>query len=1063
MRFFFNPLSGQVNAGPPREIVYADTAPQYPLEGSRWFDTINLREYVYDGAAWVETGVGPAGVKGDTGEKGDKGDIGNVGPVGPQGPAATIAVGTVTTGAAGTSASVSNSGNSGAAVFDFTIPQGAKGDTGNIGPQGPQGIQGVKGDDGASISLKGAVTSPADLTSIAVKVEGDLYVAQSDGNGYVWDGSAWVDVGQIRGPKGDTGAQGPAGPAPAGTGAVVVSNGVVGTPVGYGTANVANTLVQRDASGNFSAGTITGTFSGNVTGGVTGNVTGNASTASKLATAQTINVSGDVTGTAQSFDGSAAITIPTAISAGVIVNADINAAAAISDTKLATISTAGKVSNSATTATSANTNSAIVARDTNGNFSATTITAALSGNATTASSAAKLTTARNINGVSFDGSADISINNFGNATASYLTVSPQDAVNEGGEIALRGAGSFSDFRIDNFQGNARIHTLAAGKRLEILGGSIYANGTADNYFQGSVGIGTTTPGGKLHVHGGPNDDSTADLYVTGSGGWTAVHNNSSQGAWNPLVNAGDKSVIFSGGTAGTGNLVVAPWSGSSNGVKINQDGVVLIGTSSPSNSGWSSQKIEAFGGSVMSRTDTSEGGRLELLNLTKTGTDVSNWSLYNMTGAYQKGLHFWRYQANGGNPGTSMFLSDGGNVGIGTTTPGARLHVSGDIIATTLNGNVAGTNTVNKSFQSSNSVIANGSGSLNTLEVLGTPYPGGAAMMTFHRPGYFAGYFGIDTDNQFKVGGWSFGANSYTLLHSGNFSSYAQPALGFTPVQQGGGTGQSNNKIYIGWSGSQLQLQVDNTNFGANWPINVAGAGIPAGAVMPFAMTSVPTGWLAANGAAVSRATYSGLFTAIGTTYGAGDGGSTFNLPDLRGIFVRGSGAQTLFPRKTVTITQANPAVVTWDNHGLPANTAIVFSTTGALPTGITAGTTYYVRSTGLTADTFQISATSGGAAIATTSAGSGVHTARTTVGFSYSGDFSAIEHDTIQGHVHLSPTRAVAVNNGNNYTGIPLGNADTQNGSNTGGPVADGTNGTPRTSPETRPANIAMLYCIKF
>jgi hypothetical protein len=410
MRFFFNPVSGQLNAGPPREIVYADTAPLYPLEGSRWFDTINLREYVYDGTAWVETGVGPAGVKGDTGDKGDKGDVGPLGPVGPQGPAATVAVGTVTTGAAGTNASVSNSGTSGAAVFDFTIPRGAKGDTGNIGPQGPQGIQGVKGDDGASISLKGAVTSPADLTSIAVKVEGDLYVTQSDGNGYVWDGSTWVNVGQIRGPKGDAGAQGPAGPAPSGTGAVVVSNGVAGTPVGYGTTNIASTLVQRDASGNFSAGVITGNLSGNVTGGVTGNVTGNASTASKLATAQTINVSGDVTGTAQSFDGSAAITIPTAISAGVIVNADINDNAQIADTKLATISTANKVSNSATTATSANTASAIVARDTNGNFSAGTITADLfSGNASTASSAAKLTTARNINGVSFDGSADITI------------------------------------------------------------------------------------------------------------------------------------------------------------------------------------------------------------------------------------------------------------------------------------------------------------------------------------------------------------------------------------------------------------------------------------------------------------------------------------------------------------------------------------------------------------------------------------------------------------------------------------------------------------------------------
>jgi hypothetical protein len=116
--------------------------------------------------------------------------------------------------------------------------------------------------------------------------------------------------------------------------------------------------------------------------GSSASCTGNAASATKLATTRAINVSGDVTGTAQNFDGSAAITIPTAIAPGVIINADINATAAIADTKLATIATANKVSNSATTATSANTNFAIVARDANGNFSANQITASLTGTVT---------------------------------------------------------------------------------------------------------------------------------------------------------------------------------------------------------------------------------------------------------------------------------------------------------------------------------------------------------------------------------------------------------------------------------------------------------------------------------------------------------------------------------------------------------------------------------------------------------------------------------------------------------------------------------------------------------
>lgn len=60
------------------------------------------------------------------------------------------------------------------------------------------------------------------------------------------------------------------------------------------------------------------------------------------------------------------------------------------------------------------------------------------------------------------------------------------------------------------------------------------------------------------------------------------------------------------------------------------------------------------------------------------------------------------------------------------------------------------------------------------------------------------------------------------------------------------------------------------------------------GEVAFFARTTPPSGWLKANGAAVSRTTYAALFSAIGTTFGAGDGSSTFNLPDLRGEFVRG-------------------------------------------------------------------------------------------------------------------------------------------------------------------------------
>lgn len=92
------------------------------------------------------------------------------------------------------------------------------------------------------------------------------------------------------------------------------------------------------------------------------------------------------------------------------------------------------------------------------------------------------------------------------------------------------------------------------------------------------------------------------------------------------------------------------------------------------------------------------------------------------------------------------------------------------------------------------------------------------------------------------------------------------------------------------------------------------------------------------------------------------------------------SGAPTAIGGKsaTVTVTIATPAVMTWTGHGLAAGAAFTPTTTGALPTGMTAGTTYYVISTGLTANTFQFSATPGGAAVNTTGSQSGTHTGAT-------------------------------------------------------------------------------------
>jgi microcystin-dependent protein len=97
---------------------------------------------------------------------------------------------------------------------------------------------------------------------------------------------------------------------------------------------------------------------------------------------------------------------------------------------------------------------------------------------------------------------------------------------------------------------------------------------------------------------------------------------------------------------------------------------------------------------------------------------------------------------------------------------------------------------------------------------------------------------------------------------------------------------------------SDITLTLPGTDGNANDVLQSDGSGnlsftalpqaVPTGSVHMMATTTAPSGYLKCDGAAVSRTAYADLFSTIGTTWGAGDGSSTFNLPDLRGEFVRG-------------------------------------------------------------------------------------------------------------------------------------------------------------------------------
>ena len=100
---------------------------------------------------------------------------------------------------------------------------------------------------------------------------------------------------------------------------------------------------------------------------------------------------------------------------------------------------------------------------------------------------------------------------------------------------------------------------------------------------------------------------------------------------------------------------------------------------------------------------------------------------------------------------------------------------------------------------------------------------------------------------------------------------------------------------------------------------------------------------------------------------GAPSGSFTYNnyLPDAGDTNTCGN---------TFTVTIASPAVITRTNHGFVAGDQVIFTTTGALPTGLTKSTRYYVLSTGLSTNSFRVSTTSGGSAVNTSGSQSGTH-----------------------------------------------------------------------------------------
>ena len=126
------------------------------------------------------------------------------------------------------------------------------------------------------------------------------------------------------------------------------------------------------------------------------------------------------------------------------------------------------------------------------------------------------------------------------------------------------------------------------------------------------------------------------------------------------------------------------------------------------------------------------------------------------------------------------------------------------------------------------------------------------------------------------------------------------------------------------------------------------------------------TGTIPLNAASVGYSTFAaaGVPNAAAVSYVIEDG-AAWELG--QGTFYSATSA--------VTMTIASPAVVSWTTHGLVVGTPVVFTTTGALPTGLTVGTVYYIIAGGFTTGAFQVSLTAGGTAVNTSGSQSGTHT----------------------------------------------------------------------------------------
>jgi len=270
-------------------------------------------------------------------------------------------------------------------------------------------------------------------------------------------------------------------------------------------------------------------------------------------------------------------------------------------------------------------------------------------------------------------------------------------------------------------------------------------------------------------------------------------------------------------------------------------------------------------------------------------------------------------------------------------------------------------------------------------------------------------------------------------------------------------------------SGRVYQLIYDGTNLvcvdlgtaedGAITPAKtssaISGFLVPTGMTTPFAGSAAPTGWLLCDGSAVSRTTYAALFAVIASAYGSGDGSTTFNVPDLKGMFIRGL-------MDVANVTGSGSAAsnnATFTAHGYKRTGTRVRLSSGTL-TGLSTATDYFVIVVDANTLAFSVSKANAlaGTKIAISGANSAVimqwedPDASSRTSLNTGGNSGALtgshQTDGFKAHTHLHARN--------------LGNPGTVGGGGQSITTDQDTATSSTGGNDTRPSNISMIYIIK-